>query len=78
MADEFDKHRALYGQQDAIVFEGEDFFSVWLWLMLGQKKHLAKKFVRLPGAPARTDEEVIALINHRMRPFDAQGRPLPG
>ena len=78
MANEFDKNRALYGKEDAIVFEGEDFFSVWLWLMLGRKKHLAKKFVRLPGAPNRTDEEAIALFNRRMRPFDAEGRPISG
>lgn len=76
MADEFDKARELYGQQDAIVFEGHDFFSVWLYLMLGQKKALAKAFVRLPGAPARTDEQVIELINRRMRPFGPDGKPL--
>jgi fatty acid desaturase len=76
MADEFDKSKELYGKQDAIVFSGHDFFSVWLLLMLGQKKRLAQAFVRLPGAPERTDEEVIALINRRMRPFDAEGRPL--
>lgn len=77
MADEFDKQRALYGKQDAIVFEGEDFFSVWLWLMLGRKKYLAKKFVHLPGAPQRSEQEIIALFNRRLRPFDAQGRPIP-
>jgi len=77
MADEFDKHRALYGKQDAIVFEGEDFFSVWLWLMLGRKKYLAKKFVRLPGAPVRNEQEIIELFHRRLRPFDAQGRPIP-
>ncbi len=77
MADEFDKSREIYGKQDAIVFEGTDFFEVWLLLMLGQKKVLAKKFVRLPGAPARTDEQVIELINRRLRPFDASGNPLP-
>ncbi len=76
MADEFDKARDLYGRQDAIVFEGHDFFSVWLFLMLGQKKALARAFVRLPGAPERTDEEVIELINRRMRPFGPDGKPL--
>lgn len=77
MANEFDKAREIYGKQDAIVFEGHDFFSVWLFLMLGQKKALAKAFVRLPGAPDRTDEEVIELIDRRMRPFDANGNPVP-
>ena len=77
MADEFEKNRELYGKQDAIVFEGHDFFEVWLLLMLGQKKKLAKAFVRLPGAPNRTDEEVIELMNRRMRPFGADGKPVP-
>lgn len=77
MADEFDKNRALYGKEDAIVFEGVDFFVVWLLLMTGQKKALAKRFVRLPGAPARTDDEVIELMNRRLRPFDQAGKPLP-
>jgi hypothetical protein len=45
--------------------------------MLGQKKALAKSFVRLPGAPDRTDEEVIELINRRMRPFGPDGKPVP-
>lgn len=76
MADEFDKHRELYGQKDAIVFDGYDFFQVWLLLMIGRKDLLAKAFVRLPGAPARTDEEVIALIVERMRPFDRAGQPV--
>jgi len=76
MADEFHKQKELYGSQDAIVFEGYDFFQVWLLLMLGQKKRLAKAFVRLPGAPDRSDEEVIELLNHRLRPFDAAGNPV--
>jgi hypothetical protein len=75
MADEFDKSRQKYGNQDAIVFEGHDFFSVWLLLMTGQKKRLAKAFVRLPGAPVRSDEEVIELFNRRLRPFDSSGNP---
>ena len=75
MAVEFEENRALYGQHDAIVFEGIDFFMVWLYLMLGKKSWLAKAFVRLPGAPDRTDEEVIELLNSRLRPFPA---PAPG
>jgi fatty acid desaturase len=69
MADEFFKNRARYGEQDAIVFEGVDFFEVWLLLMTHQYGRLARAFVRLPGAPARTDDEVIALIKKRMVPF---------
>lgn len=78
MADEFDKHRELYGKQDAIVFDGVDFFGVWFLLMTGQKKKLARAFVQLPGAPTRTEEEIIALIDRRMRPFPrSAGAPVP-
>lgn len=76
MANEFDKNRELYGKQDAIVFDGYDFFEVWFLLMTKQYGKLARAFVRLPGAPNRTDEEVIALIRERMRPFGPDGRPL--
>ena len=77
MANEFDKNLALYGKNDAIVFDGLDFFQVWLLLMLGQKRILAKRFVRLPEASERTDEEVIALLNRRLRPFQKDGTPVP-
>lgn len=69
MANEFDKNRSKYGAEDAIVFEGLDFFEVWFLLMTGQKKRLAKAFVRLPGAPQRSDEEVLALFERRLAPF---------
>ncbi len=68
MATEFHDNKALYGREDAIVFEGLDFFIVWIYLMLGRKDLLVKAFVRLPGAPDRTDEEVLALLNRRLSP----------
>ncbi len=71
MAEEFAKNRTLYGKQDAIVFDGYDFFQVWLLLMLGQKRRLARAFVRLPGAPVRSEDEVLALLERRLRPFPA-------
>jgi fatty acid desaturase len=66
MADEFDKNRALYGAEDSIVFQGTDFFGVWLMLMLGQQKKLAEHFVQLPGAPVRTQEQVLGLFHERL------------
>lgn len=69
MADEFDKNRELYGKQDAIVFDGFDFFEVWFLLMTGQKKSLARAFVRLPGAPDRSEQDVLDLIERRMARF---------
>ncbi len=69
---EFEQNRAEYGRQDAVVFEGVDFFEVWLLLMVGAWGTLAKRFVRLPGAPQRTDEEVIAFLKSRMNPAPAE------
>ncbi|HEX4339063.1 MAG TPA: fatty acid desaturase [Polyangiaceae bacterium] len=68
---EFEANVAEYARQDAIVFEGLDFFLVWLLLMTKRWSVLAKAFVRLPGAPARTDAEAIALMQSRMRPLMA-------
>jgi sterol desaturase/sphingolipid hydroxylase (fatty acid hydroxylase superfamily) len=66
---EFESRRAMYGTQDAVVFDGIDFFTVWLHLMLGRRRALARAFVRLPGAPARSDDEVIAFLAHRLQPI---------
>lgn len=65
---ELEANWARYGEQDAIVFRGLDFFGVWLCLMLRRWKTLARAFVHLPGAPLRTDAEVIALLQQRVRP----------
>jgi fatty acid desaturase len=69
MADEFERHRERYGAEDAIVFDGYDFFQVWLLLMTGRHQQLARAFVRLPGAPERTEADVLALLRHRTRAF---------
>lgn len=69
MADEFARNIRLYGEQDAIVFDGYDFFQVWFLLMTGQKKKLARAFVQLPGAPVRTEAEILALFERRTRRF---------
>ncbi|MCZ6624278.1 MAG: fatty acid desaturase, partial [Deltaproteobacteria bacterium] len=68
---EFDKNREHYGEQDAIVFDGLDFFSVWLLLMLRQHAMLARRIVPLPGAPERTQEERVAFLKARLKPFPA-------
>jgi fatty acid desaturase len=69
---ELDEHLARYGTQDAIVFRGIDFFQVWLFLMLGRWHSLARAFVQLPGAPVRTEDQVIAFLQDRVRPFAIQ------
>jgi hypothetical protein len=71
MPAEFEANRARYGAADAIVFDGLDYFQVWLCLMTGRLERLARAFVRLPGAPERSDSEVIALLRSRLVPIPA-------
>lgn len=66
---EFVDNIAEYAKNDAIVFDGMDFFGVWRALMLGQWNTLARAFVRLPGAPERSDEEAIAFMKSRVAPI---------
>ncbi len=66
---EFDSNRAEYGRQDAIVFDGIDFFQVWVLLMTGRWNTLASRFVQLPGAPVRDRAEVIAFLKSRVQPI---------
>jgi fatty acid desaturase len=66
---EFETRREEYGKHDAIVFDGIDFFTVWLYLMLGRPDALARAFVRLPGAPARNDAQVVAFLTERLQPI---------
>jgi fatty acid desaturase len=58
---------AAYVANEAIVFEGVDFFLVSLLLWTGQWKMLARRFVRLDGKP-RSDEDVIAMLKSRVHP----------
>jgi Fatty acid desaturase len=64
---EFRDNLETYAREDAIVFEGIDFFMVWAFLMLGRWNLLAKHFVRIPGAPVRTDAEVIEYLKSRVQ-----------
>lgn len=72
---EFEQNRETYGRQDAIVFDGIDLFAIWVLLLARRHATLAKYFVRLPGAPVRTNEEVIALFKRRLAPI--RGWTLP-
>jgi len=64
---EFEQNLEEYGRQDAIVFEGLDFFQVWLLLMFGSWSRLARAFVQLPGARPRSQAEIIQLLQERVR-----------
>jgi fatty acid desaturase len=73
MPAEFEANRARYGAADAVVFDGLDYFQVWLYLMTGRFRRLARAFIRLPGAPERSESEVIALLKARVVPIRSTG-----
>ena len=69
--EEFEINKRTYGEQDAVVFDGIDFFQVWLYLMLKRWNWLADHFVQLPGAPERGRDEIIAFLKTRVQPVSA-------
>ncbi|HKP62458.1 MAG TPA: fatty acid desaturase [Polyangiales bacterium] len=64
---EFERNVEQYGREGAIVFEGIDFFIVWLLLMTGSWGRLADAYVQLPGAPQRSREQIITLLKQRVQ-----------
>jgi fatty acid desaturase len=63
---DFEANRERYAEERAIVFQGVDFFLVWLMLMGKRYDMLAKRFVPLvENPPAR--EEIIAMLRERTR-----------
>jgi fatty acid desaturase len=65
---EFERNLADYARNDAVVFQGLDFFQVWVLLMTGDWNRLERALVRLPGAPDRNRDEAVAFLQSRVRP----------
>jgi fatty acid desaturase len=68
----FEKALPEYAAHDAIVFDGVDYFQIWLNMMLGRWGFLADRFVHLEGAPARSRDDVIAFLQSRVQPVPAR------
>ncbi len=66
MPGDFRANIARYAQEGSIVFEGIDFFQVWLFLMCKRYDTLAERYVALDGVN-RTREEVVLLLRSRTR-----------
>lgn len=66
------KNREKYVAEGALVFEGVDFFEIWLMLMMKRHRALAERLVDL-GEP-RSVEEKIELIKSRLRPVPTRGQ----
>ena len=67
MPEDFLRKRQLYASEGAIVFDGIDYFQVWLLLMTQQYNVLARHFVELDGGE-RSPREIVALLRHRTQP----------
>ncbi|MBX2812884.1 MAG: fatty acid desaturase [Myxococcales bacterium] len=68
MPRDFMQKREKYANDDAVIFEGIDYFQVWGLLMLKQYKYLASCFVDLRDEP-RSRAEIVALLKSRTLPI---------
>lgn len=75
MPGDYQRTLELYAKNEAIVFNGVDYFQIWLMLMTKQKKMLAKYYVPLSGAP--TQEQIIEMFNSRLVPIAGQSTDSP-
>jgi hypothetical protein len=65
---DFERNVATYAREGAIVFQGIDFFLVWLFLMLRRYQWLARRYVNLDGR-VRSRDEIVALLRERVQPI---------
>jgi len=65
---EFRDNLARYRDEDAVIFEGTDYFIIWLNLMTKRYTWLADRFVDL-REDKRTRDEIIALLKARVEPI---------
>ncbi len=68
---EFQKDIEKYKENDAIVFQGIDFFVIWFLLITRNYKYLASKYVDLREQFASTDE-VVAFLKKRVSKIDVK------
>lgn len=65
MPGEFQKNIEKYEQNNAIIFEGIDFFIIWFLLVTKNYNYLASKYVDL-GGRFQSPDEVIAFLKMRV------------
>ena len=66
MPADFQANRERYASEGAVVFQGIDYFVIWLLLMLKRYRTLAKHYVDLRNEqPSR--EQVIVLLKSRTK-----------
>jgi len=65
----FRLHQARFGREDAVVLQDLNYPQLWWLLMTHRYRTLADRLVELPGAPARSREEKIAMLKSRVVPI---------
>ncbi|MFO0675248.1 MAG: fatty acid desaturase [Polyangiaceae bacterium] len=68
MPSDFEKNVARYAEEGAIVFDGIDFFQVWMFLMARRYDKLAAHYVNLSDQP-KSKDSIVALLKERTRPI---------
>lgn len=71
MAQAFEREKAEYGRADALVFRDMHYPTIWFHLLTKNYARLARAHVALPGAKARTEAELVALLRSRVVPVGA-------
>ena len=66
MPNDFLAYKDKYAEQQAVVFEGLDYFSIWLLLMMKRYDVLAEHFVNI-GNVFKSDEEIVNFLKSRTR-----------
>ena len=65
MPEEFQKNIERYKANNAVIFEGIDFFVIWFFLMTKNYNQLAKHFVDINNQ-FNSKEEIIAFLKKRI------------
>jgi fatty acid desaturase len=72
LPEDFEKNLEVYIKEDAMIFTDLHYPHIWFYLMLKKYRKLAEFYVRLPNAPARTTDEIIALMKWRTQAIPRQ------
>jgi fatty acid desaturase len=68
---EFQKNIEKYKENDAIIFEGLDFFAIWFLLMTKNYQKLAQHYVDIRGQ-FQSQEAIMAFLKNRVARLDVK------
>ena len=77
MPADFERDIPKYRENGSIIFRNLDYFIIWLLLMTGRYRVLARHFVDLSDTP-RSEDEIVALLRERTRRISEDVLPRDG